>query len=68
VEPVPQKWNWDKDEVVSTVINFWMQNSDSIRYWKARLIDAGRDNLLVARIADIKALKKELEYLLGGNL
>ncbi|BAZ68651.1 hypothetical protein NIES4106_34160 [Fischerella sp. NIES-4106] len=68
VEPVPSKWNWDKDEVVSTVIDFWVQNSDSIRYWKARLIDAGSDNLLIARVADIKALKVELESLLGRNL
>ncbi|MGJ5672117.1 MAG: hypothetical protein ACR9NN_00590 [Nostochopsis sp.] len=67
VEPVTPKWNWDKDEVMSAVIDFWVQNSDSISYWKARLIDAGSDNLLIARVADIKALKVELESLLGGN-
>ncbi|MFQ4146763.1 hypothetical protein [Chlorogloeopsis sp. ULAP02] len=65
VEAVPQKWGWDKDEVVGTVINFWMNNSESIRYWKVRLNDAGKENLLVARVADVKALKAELEYLLG---
>ncbi len=67
VEEVPQKWDWNKDEVVGTVINFWMNNSDSIRYWKSRLSDAGQENILVARIADMKSLKLELEYLLGEN-
>ncbi len=65
VEPVPLKWGWDQDEVVSSVIEFWMNNSDSIHYWKARLGDAGSNNLLVARVADIKALRAEFDSLLG---
>lgn len=67
VEPLPKKWNWDMDEVVGTVIEFWMSNSESICYWKSRLIDAGSDNLLVARVADIKALTAEFELLLGDK-
>lgn len=65
VEPVPSKWGWNMDEVVDTVVQFWMNNSESINYWKSRLNDAGKDNLLVARLADIKALKSELNSLLG---
>ncbi|WP_017317488.1 hypothetical protein [Mastigocladopsis repens] len=65
VEPLPKKWGWDMDEVVSTVIEFWMNNSESICYWKSRLVDAGSNNLLVARVADIKALTGEFESLLG---
>lgn len=64
VEPVPLKWGWDLDEVVKTVIDFWMSNSESVSYWKSRLVDAGGDNLLVARVADIKALQAELDSLL----
>lgn len=67
VEPVPLKWGWDIDEVVGTVINFWMSNSESVNYWKSRLIDAGRDNLLLIRVADIKALQAEFDSLLGEN-
>jgi plasmid maintenance system antidote protein VapI len=65
VEPVPAKWGWEMDQVVDTVIQFWLNNSESINYWKARLNDAGRDNLLVARLADVKALRFEFESLLG---
>ena len=65
VEPVPSKWRWNMDEVVATVIQFWMNNSESIGYWKSRLTDAGNNNLLVARVADMKALKSEFNSLLG---
>ncbi|MBD2774132.1 hypothetical protein [Iningainema tapete] len=67
VEPIPQKWGWDMDEVVGTVIEFWMKNSESVQYWKSRLLDAGYDNLLVARVADIQALQAEFESLLGRD-
>lgn len=67
VEFVPQKWGWNIDEVVDTVIEFWMKNSESVSYWKSRLVDAGKDNLLVARVADIQALQAEFESLLGKN-
>jgi plasmid maintenance system antidote protein VapI len=67
IEPVPAKWKWNMDQVVDTVIEFWLNNSESIQYWKTRLIDAGRDNLLVARVADVAALQAEYESLLGKN-
>ena len=64
VETVPPKQGWNMDEVVDTVIQFWVNHSEPIRYWKARLNDAGHDNLLVARVADIRSLKAEFESLL----
>jgi hypothetical protein len=68
VETVPSKRSWDMDKVVDTVIQFWLNNSEPIRYWKARLDDAGHDNLLVARVGDLKSLQAEFESLLGKNL
>ncbi|MDJ0619027.1 MAG: hypothetical protein QNJ63_20170 [Calothrix sp. MO_192.B10] len=67
VEAVPLKLDWKLDQVVDTVIQFWLNNSDSIAYWKSRLQDAGRDNLLVARLADVQSLRHEFESLLGDN-
>lgn len=67
LESIPSKSGWNNDEVINTVIEFWMNNSDSIRYWKLRLDDAGKDNLLVARLADIQTLKHEFELLLDKN-
>ncbi|BAY61800.1 hypothetical protein NIES22_18670 [Calothrix brevissima NIES-22] len=65
LETIPTKWGWELDRVVDTVIQFWLHNSDSINYWKRRLTDAGRDNLLVARVADFTALQAEFESLLN---
>ena len=31
VEPVPLKWGWDQDEVVSSVIEFWMNWGADVR-------------------------------------
>lgn len=67
VETVVPKRGWDLERAVDTVVDFWVNNSDSIRYWKARLNDAGSENLLVARLADIKSLRAEFESLLGKN-
>lgn len=58
---------WDMEKVVDTVIDFWMQNSDTIAYWKERLKDAGSENLLVGRVADRESLRAEFESLFGKN-
>lgn len=68
VETVLPKPGWNMDEVVDTVIQFWVNHSEPIRYWKARLDDAGRNTLLVARLADIGSLKAEFETLFDKNL
>ncbi len=68
LEDVLPNQGWELDEVVETVIQFWMSHSEPIRYWKARLDDAGHENLLVSRVADIKSLQAEFESLLGKNI
>jgi hypothetical protein len=67
VETIPPKHEWAMDQVVDTVIQFWLNNSEHIRYWNTRLRDAGRGNLLVARVADFKSLQAEFESLLDNN-
>ncbi len=64
VQTVSPQRGWNVDQVVDTVIHFWMNNADSIQYWKTRLEDAGQQNLLVARVADIKFLRNTFESLL----
>ncbi len=68
VETVSAKPGWAMDRVVDTVIQFWMNHPDNIRYWKERLNDAGKENILVARVADVKSLQAEFESLLDKNL
>jgi hypothetical protein len=67
IATVPPKPDWEMDRVADTVIQFWLNNSEHIRYWNIRLQDAGNQNLLVARVADFKSLQVEFESLLGNN-
>lgn len=64
VETIPTRQNWQMDQVVDTVIQFWMSNSETIQHWRDRLQDAGRENLLVARLSDVKSLRHIFETLL----
>lgn len=66
VEEVSPSRGWDLDEVVETVIHYWMNNEESVRYWKERLEDAGTNNLLVARVGDVKGLQTTFELLLSS--
>jgi hypothetical protein len=63
VEPLPIKRGWNTEQVLETVVQFWLNNAESIRYWQAHLIDAGNENILVARLADITSLQAEFESL-----
>ena len=65
VETVSPERGWDFDRVSEAVIQFWLDNTDSIMHWKHRLEDAGAENLLVSRLANIDSLKTEFEWLLA---
>lgn len=67
VEEMPPRNGWNLDRVVDTVINFWLNNSEKIAHWKRCLDDAGADNLLIARVADLDSLKTEFESLLHSK-
>lgn len=63
-EMSPQR-GWHLDQVVDTVISYWMQNAELIGHWRDRLGDAGRDALLVARVGNVEDWRSGLESLLG---
>lgn len=64
IETTPLRPNWDLDQVVETVVDFWMNNSEKIQLWRNRLEDAGKENLIVARVADLQALRATFESLI----
>jgi hypothetical protein len=63
LEPVPPRRGWNMDAVVDTVIQFWVNNAEQVRHWRSRLEDAGQENLVVARVADVTSLRSEFESL-----
>ncbi len=64
VDTVPPEQGWNLDQVVDTVVNFWINNGEKVQHWKSRLEDAGTQNLVVARVADVEALKTEFDALI----
>jgi hypothetical protein len=63
-QTIPHKPNWNWDRVVEIMVQFWVQNEDRIQQWKQELDSLGNDGLIVARVANIKLLRSELEQLL----
>jgi hypothetical protein len=64
IELVSPQREWDFDQIVNTVVDFWMHNSEAVSHWKRRLEDAGSDSVLVSRVADLDSLRSEFEFLL----
>ena len=64
IETKPLRQEWRLDRVVDSVIRFWFNNAEQVQYWKKQLSNAGRENLIVARVADLDALRAEFEFLL----
>lgn len=64
IEPVATGRAWDWSNLAQVVVDFWLDNAESIRYWKSRLEDAGNDNLLLTRVASTDGLRREFEALL----
>ena len=62
-EMIPQKPQWNWDEVIETMINFWLSHEDVVRQWKQELDSAEKNNLIIARVANVEALRQEFEHL-----
>lgn len=62
---ISKKPDWDWDEVVNIMVNFWLKNEEKVRYWKAELDNLGKDNLIVAKVVSFDALRYEFENLLN---
>lgn len=62
-QTLPYKPNWDWDEVVKTIVNFWLRHEDKVRYWKSELETLGQENVIVAQVTNFEAMRSELETL-----
>lgn len=61
---IPQKPEWNWDEVIETTINFWLKHEDDIKHWKLELENTSEQSLVIARVANLNTLRHELEQLL----
>ncbi|ACB50147.1 conserved hypothetical protein [Crocosphaera subtropica ATCC 51142] len=63
VENIPKKPDWNWDDVVGSIVNFWLKNEDKVRYWQNHCHTIDSDTVIVARVGKIEALRKEFESL-----
>ncbi|MBF2035872.1 MAG: hypothetical protein IGR92_10420 [Leptolyngbyaceae cyanobacterium T60_A2020_046] len=65
-EFIHQKPDWDWDAVASKIVDFWLRHEDRVAHWKQELRLAQEESLIVARVANVKQLRHELERLLDA--
>ena len=64
VDNIPKNPDWDWDDVVGSIVNFWLKNEDQVRYWLNNFNPSDLDTVIVARVGEIEALRCEFESLL----
>jgi hypothetical protein len=63
-EAVHRRPDWDWDEIVGKIVEFWLNQEEDVRHWKQQFESAeGHDNLIVARVINYDRLRHEFEGL-----
>jgi hypothetical protein len=65
-ELIPNKPDWNWDEVIETIVNFWLHNELTIKNWQSQLRSVNNDSFLVARVANFNLIRRELETIIRG--
>ncbi len=67
VDEIAPSRGWERERLVDTIVNFWLENPDAVTLWRDRLAEAGTENLLIARLGNLGSLQLEFERLLYGS-
>jgi hypothetical protein len=63
-EMIPLKPDWNWDQVIESIIDFWLYQEETIQTWKQTLENSHQENLIIARVANVKWLRQEFQSLL----
>ncbi|WP_017660399.1 hypothetical protein [Baaleninema simplex] len=63
MELVHEKPDWDWDEVVRAIVNFWLEREERVRHWKTIFQKSEDDCIVVGRVANYNRLRQEFELL-----
>lgn len=58
---IPKKPHWNWDEVFNAIVDFWLKNEDTVRFWNHELKTVGGENIIVARVVNYDTIRSELE-------
>ena len=60
---IPQKPEWNWDEVTKSIVNFWLKQENNIRHWQAELKQTNEQALVIGRVANLDSLRTEFEQI-----
>lgn len=63
-EMISQKPDWNWDQVIESIVDFWLHQEETIQTWKQTLENSHQENLIIARVANVKWLRQEFQSLL----
>jgi hypothetical protein len=65
MDMIPKKPEWNWDEVVESMVKFWIQHEETIRLCELELTENKQEEpqLVIGRVANLEALRHEFEYL-----
>lgn len=63
-ETIHQKPDWNWDEVVESIIDFWLRQEKEIEKWKITLQEAKEGILVVGRVANVNLLRRDFDSLI----
>ncbi|NJN74303.1 MAG: hypothetical protein HC799_16670 [Limnothrix sp. RL_2_0] len=64
MDMIPKKPEWNWDEVVESMVKFWILHEEKIRLCESELAtDTEEPSLVIARVANLEALRGEFELL-----
>ncbi|MDJ0599722.1 MAG: hypothetical protein QNJ37_12880 [Crocosphaera sp.] len=63
VNAIPKKPDWNWDDVVGSIVSFWLKNEEQVRYWQNHFNPIDSETVIVARVGKIEALRSEFESL-----
>lgn len=62
-EIVPQKPDWDWNQVVDAMVAFWLNQENKVHRWKSELESLEGEHLIIGRVANFESMRGELESL-----
>ncbi|MDG2991398.1 hypothetical protein L3556_10715 [Candidatus Synechococcus calcipolaris G9] len=68
VEDISQRRHWHVQQAINTVMNFWVNNPEKIKYWAGQLEPENCNHLLLARVGKLEGLRTRWEGLFYNDL
>ena len=63
-ELVKEKPDWNWDQVVESIINFWLTQEREVEKWQNTFTSLPEEKIIVGRVANVQLLRNEFSSLL----